>query len=79
MIQRLKKYYCETIIPKLISLKHFNYKNSYQVPKIQKIVINRGFGDASQNKQIRESSLFKQFKTILIFININKSKTIMFG
>ena len=62
MIQRLKKYYCETIVPKLISLEQFNYKNSYQVPRIEKIVINRGLGDASQNNQILDSSLLKKLK-----------------
>ena len=56
MIQRLKKYYFETIIPKLMLMSEFNYKNKQQVPSIKKIVINRGLGDASQNEQILKSS-----------------------
>lgn len=60
MVQRLKKYYFERIIPQLQSNSGFQYKNKQQVPRIQKIVINRGLGDASQNEQILQSSqIFK--------------------
>lgn len=55
MTQRLKKLYTETIVPKL--MEQFKYQNIHQVPQIQKIVINRGIGDASQNNKILESSL----------------------
>ncbi len=55
MTQRLKTYYTETIIPKL--QKQFKYQNIHQVPKIEKIVINRGIGAASQNQKIVDSSL----------------------
>jgi len=55
MTQRLKKQYTEKILPKF--LKEWNYKNLHQVPKIEKIVINRGIGDASQNAKIVEASL----------------------
>lgn len=55
MTQRLKQYYIETIIPKL--KEQFKYKNLHQVPSIEKIVINRGLGDASQNQKIVDSSL----------------------
>ena len=53
--QRLKNLYITTIVPKLITT--FNYKNIHEVPKIEKIVINRGIGDASQNQKSVESSL----------------------
>ena len=56
MIQRLKKHYFNVIIPQLISNPIFDYRNKQQVPRIQKIVINRGLGDASQNEQILKSS-----------------------
>lgn len=56
MIQRLKKQYFETIVPKLMSISQLKYKNKHQVPRIKKIVINRGLGDASQNEQILKSS-----------------------
>ena len=55
MTQRLKKQYVETIVPKL--MEHFKYKNIHQVPKIEKIVINRGIGNASQNQKMVDSAL----------------------
>ena len=55
MTQRLKKLYSQAIIPKLAE--QFNYKNTLQVPRIEKIVINRGLGDASQNTKLLDSSL----------------------
>nr|YP_009105356.1 ribosomal protein L5 [Koliella longiseta]AIT94014.1 ribosomal protein L5 [Koliella longiseta] len=55
MAQRLKKIYFQNIVPKL--LEQFDYKNTLQAPRIQKIVINRGLGDASQNAKILDSSL----------------------
>ena len=56
MIPRLKRRYIEEIIPKLMQVPDFRYKNKQQVPYIKKIVINRGLGDASQNEQILKSS-----------------------
>jgi large subunit ribosomal protein L5 len=55
MTQRLKKIYFQNIIPKLVE--KFHYKNLLQAPRIEKIVINRGLGDASQNAKILDSSL----------------------
>nr|WQA10862.1 ribosomal protein L5 [Streptosarcina sp. YL-2023a] len=55
MAQRLKKIYSQAIIPKLIE--KFQYKNHQEVPRIEKIVINRGIGDASQNAKLLDSSL----------------------
>lgn len=52
---RLKKQYVLNIIPKLIQ--QFKYKNIHEVPVIEKIVINRGIGDASQNQKIVDASL----------------------
>ena len=53
--QRLKDLYNKTIVPKLSS--QFKYKNIHEVPQIEKIVINRGIGDASQNQKIVDSCL----------------------
>ncbi len=55
MPQRLKTLYFQNIIPKLLN--QFQYTNKLQVPRINKIVINRGLGDASQNAKILDSSL----------------------
>ena len=56
MVHRLKKYYFSEIIPRLMSISKLRYRNKHQVPRINKIVINRGLGDASQNEQIVSSS-----------------------
>jgi large subunit ribosomal protein L5 len=55
MTQRLKNQYVKTIVPKLTQ--QFKYTNIHQVPKIEKIVINRGLGSASQNQKMVESAL----------------------
>lgn len=55
MSERLKDLYLKEIVPKLMT--QFQYKNQYEVPRIEKIVINRGIGDASQNTKIAEFSL----------------------
>lgn len=55
MTERLKTLYQTTISSQL--LEEFNYKNKYQIPKLKKIVINRGLGAASQNSKILDVSL----------------------
>ncbi|MBD2576187.1 50S ribosomal protein L5 [Oscillatoria sp. FACHB-1406] len=55
MTQRLKTTYEETIVPKL--KEQFSYTNVHQVPKLVKITVNRGLGEASQNAKALESSI----------------------
>ncbi|MCW6035126.1 50S ribosomal protein L5 [Spirulina subsalsa FACHB-351] len=55
MTQRLKTLYQETIVPKLTE--QFGYTNIHQVPKVVKITVNRGLGEASQNAKALESSI----------------------
>lgn len=55
MAPRLKKFYFQNIVPKLVE--QFQYKNKFQVPRVEKIVINRGLGAASQNAKILDSCL----------------------
>jgi large subunit ribosomal protein L5 len=55
MAQRLKTQYQETIVPKL--MEQFGYKNIHQVPKLIKVTVNRGLGEASSNAKALESSL----------------------
>lgn len=55
MTQRLKKSYQETIAPKL--KEQFGYKNNHEIPKVIKVTLNRGLGEASQNAKALESSL----------------------
>ena len=47
MLNRLKEKYLNEIVPSL--MKKFNYKSVMEVPKIEKIVVNMGVGDAVQN------------------------------
>ncbi|MBN1326750.1 MAG: 50S ribosomal protein L5 [Candidatus Cloacimonetes bacterium] len=54
-MNRLQDKYKEEIIPAL--MKHFNYDNVHQVPKIQKISINMGVGIATQNKAILDNAV----------------------
>lgn len=54
-VQRLQKTYNEKILPELFKEKQ--YKSVMEVPKIQKIVINMGVGDAVQDsKRIDDAS-----------------------
>ena len=55
MTQRLKTIYQENIIPKL--KEQFGYANIHEVPKVVKVTINRGLGEASQNAKALESSI----------------------
>jgi large subunit ribosomal protein L5 len=55
MSDRLKTLYQETIVPKLVE--QFKYENIHQVPKVVKVTVNRGLGDAAQNAKALESSL----------------------
>lgn len=55
MAPRLKKLYQDMIVPKL--MEQFQYENIHQVPKVVKVVVNRGLGEASQNAKALESSL----------------------
>jgi large subunit ribosomal protein L5 len=52
---RLKDYYLKKVVPALIE--EFNYKNPMQVPKMEKIVINMGLGEAIQNVKIIDSAV----------------------
>ena len=55
MTVKLKEDYNKDIVPKL--KEQFGYTNIHQVPKVNKIIINRGLGEASQNAKALESSL----------------------
>ena len=47
---RLKEFYKSDVIPAL--MKKFQYKNVMQVPKIDKVVINVGAGEARDNAKV---------------------------
>lgn len=50
---RLKTYYKETVSPAMF--KKFNYKSIMEVPKLNKIVVNVGCGEAKENQKIVEN------------------------
>jgi large subunit ribosomal protein L5 len=52
---RLKEYYKKEVIPSL--QKEFGYKNVNQIPKIVKIVINMGLGEAVQDVKIIDKAV----------------------
>ena len=53
-VPTLKKKYKEEIVPAL--MKEFGYKSIMQVPRLEKIVINQGVGQAVADKKIIESA-----------------------
>lgn len=60
-MSQLKKYYEKEVVPKLIAT--FQYKNVMQVPKLKKIVLNMGLGEAIQNIKVLETAA-EELKTI---------------
>ena len=52
---RLKTKYKSDVVPAMI--KEFGYKNSLQVPKLDKITVNVGLGEATQNVKVIDSSV----------------------
>lgn len=54
-VPRLKQLYQEEILPAL--QKRVNYKNVWQVPRLEKIVLNIGLGNAKEDANILKSAL----------------------
>ena len=52
---KLREVYQERVVPAL--MKRFGYKNRMEVPKLEKIVINMGLGEAIQNIKILDSAV----------------------
>ena len=52
---RLQEKYEKEIIPAMIE--KFGYKNIMEVPKLEKIVINMGVGEAKENQKVLESAV----------------------
>ena len=55
MSTTLKKQYDEKIAPAL--MKQFNYSSVMQIPRLTKIVLNEGLGDATQDKKIIDTAI----------------------
>jgi large subunit ribosomal protein L5 len=52
---RLREHYNTTVVPELIQ--QFGYRNSMQVPKLDKIVVNVGVGEAIQNVKLLDGAV----------------------
>ena len=57
---RLKDYYKTEVVPALI--KAFDYKNPMEVPRLVKIVVNMGLGEAVQNVKVLDSAVEEMTK-----------------
>lgn len=55
MAIKLKEKYIKDVVPAL--MKTFNYKNPMQVPKLEKVVVNMGVGDAIQNPKALDAAV----------------------
>jgi large subunit ribosomal protein L5 len=55
MTTRLETFYKETVVPQL--MEQFGYENIMQVPRISKITLNMGVGEAVGNKKILENAV----------------------
>jgi len=52
---RLKRYYSEHVVPRLTE--RFGYENVIQVPRLSKIVVNMGVGEAIQDRKELDSAV----------------------
>lgn len=55
MAARLREHYQKNVIPALV--KEFGYKNPMAVPKIEKISVNIGLGEATQNPKLMDGAV----------------------
>jgi len=54
-LSRLRGIYESEIAPAMI--KKFNYENPMQVPKLEKVIVNMGVGEAKENAKLLESAV----------------------
>lgn len=54
-MMRLKEYYRQTVVPEL--MKEFRYRNVMQVPRIVKVVLNIGVGEALENAKALDGAV----------------------
>ncbi|HPF73669.1 MAG: 50S ribosomal protein L5 [Lysobacteraceae bacterium] len=55
MMTRLEKIYKEEVVPKL--MERFGYKNVMQVPRLSKVTLNMGVGEAVGNKKVLDNAV----------------------
>ena len=54
-MNRLKEKYLKEVVPSL--QEKYNYKSKMEIPKLEKIVINMGVGDATTNSKLLEAAI----------------------
>ncbi len=54
-MSQLKQFYLETVVPQL--MESFKYRNVMQVPKLEKMTLNMGLGEAIHNIKILDSAV----------------------
>ena len=54
-MSQLREYYYKEVVPKMMET--FNYKNVMQVPKLVKVVLNMGLGEAINNNKLLDSGV----------------------
>lgn len=54
-MSRLKEFYNETVVPEM--MKQFGYKSIMEVPRIEKITLNMGVGEAVADKKVMEHAV----------------------
>jgi large subunit ribosomal protein L5 len=54
-MSQLKEFYEKETVPKLVEA--FNYKNIMQVPRLEKVVLNMGMGEAIQNIKLLDAAV----------------------
>jgi len=57
---RLQKHYQDQVVPKLTE--RFGYKNAMEVPRLSKITLNMGVGEAAANKKVLENAVTDMIK-----------------
>jgi large subunit ribosomal protein L5 len=60
MTTRLEKFYKDQVVPKM--MERFGYANVMQVPRLSKITLNMGVGEAVGNKKILENAVAEMAK-----------------
>lgn len=68
----LKQKFEKEVVPRL--MKEFNYKNPMMVPKINKVVVNRGIGEATQNTKLIDAFVEELEAIVGQKVMITKSK-----
>ncbi|OQA78030.1 MAG: 50S ribosomal protein L5 [bacterium ADurb.Bin243] len=72
VVSRMKVAYKDKVIPTL--MKQFGYKNVMQVPKLDKVTINLGIGQATQNPKLVDSAVAELTSIVGQKVVITKAK-----